>query len=63
MRKVEWLKDERGELYVGAGDHTKLYANGIVSARYALNAETYAKVKKSADRSTKLVGKAVIRSK
>lgn len=62
MRKIEWLKDERGELYVGAGDHAKLYANGIVLASQALNAETYAKVKKSADRSKKLIGIACISS-
>lgn len=60
MRKVEWLKDENGELYVGAGDHTKLYANGIVSARYALNEEAYKKLEAKANATDKKIGSVML---
>lgn len=60
MRKVEWLKDENGELYVGAGGHTKLYANGIVSARYALNEKAYKKLEVKANATDKKIGSVML---
>ena len=49
--KIEWLVDN-GEIYVGV-DGCKLYANGIVNARYKLNSEAYEKLAKSVARALK----------
>lgn len=61
--RIEWLVDN-GEIYVGI-DGRKLYANGIVNARYKYNAETYSKLEKSVARalksnSKKRVGYAIV---
>lgn len=61
--KIEWLVDN-GEIYVGV-DGRKLYANGIVNARYKFDAKTYSKLEKSVARalknnSKKCVGYAIV---
>lgn len=61
--KVEWLVDN-GEIYVGV-DRRRLYANGIVNARYKYDAKTYSKLEKSVARalrknSKKCVGYAIV---
>lgn len=61
--KIEWLVDN-GEIYVGV-DGRRLYANGIVNARYKYDAKTYSKLEKSVARtlrknSKKCVGYAIV---
>lgn len=60
MTEIEWIKDERGEVYVPRRGYKITCNDGIVLASVRLNETVHAKLMRQVDKSDKQLGKAVL---